>query len=131
MRKLAIISAAIVLACSCNNKVREEFLASPDICLEESGKVILKYEPATCQMSVNPDKKQYRIMDDTVSSYYMLTLNDTPSAIGQKIIGDLRWSSGVSVENYTGVEFTVEKLEDGHAWLWYGRRKVAVSIILK
>ena len=60
----------------------------------------------------------------------MVTLGEEPKSVGQKIIGDLRWSTGVSVENYTGVEFTVEKLEGGQVWLWNSRRKLAVSIML-
>lgn len=130
MRRFLPIIAALLLAASCNPKVDEEFLVSPDICLQENGKMILKYESATCQMSSNPEKHRYRIMDDTMSRYYMVTLGEEPKSVGQKIIGDLRWSTGVSVENYTGVEFTVEKLEGGQVWLWNSRRKIAVSIML-
>ena len=44
MRRFLPIIAALLLAASCNLKVDEEFLVSPDICLQENGKMILKYE---------------------------------------------------------------------------------------
>ena len=130
MRRLLCILALALVAASCQNKVREEFLASADICLEENGKVLLTYDPLTCQLSRNTEKMQYRIMDDTMSRYYMLTLRSMPETLGQKIIADLRWSTGVSIQDYSALEFTVEKIESGQVWLWNSRRKIAVSIIL-
>lgn len=130
MKRLLGIVVIALLAASCHNKVREEFLASPDICLEENGKVLLTYNPLTCQISRNTSKMQYRIMDDTMSRYYMLTLRQMPESVGQTVVADLRWSTGVSVENYSALEFTVEKLESGQVWLWNSRRKIAVSVIL-
>lgn len=124
---LILLPLCICLA-SCSGKVSEEFLANPSLCLESDGDVIFSYSPADCQISFNQDKKQFRVMDDTMSKYYMVTLNDMPSSLGQKLSADIVWVSGNGVQNLSDVELKVEKIEGDQVWLWSSRRKLAVSV---
>lgn len=126
---LLLLAVTGLTACH-SNKVSEEFLLTPGLCLEENGRMVFNYNPDNCQIACNPDRKQFRVMDDTMSRFYLLTCSALPSSVGQVLTADIRWVSGDSAQNLAGLEFKVEKLEDGQAWLWCQRRKIAVSVRL-
>ena len=121
----------VLLCCglwSCSSKVDEEFLRGEDLCLEQGGETVFRYTASDCQISFNPDKKQFRVMEDTMSKYYMVTCSEMPSSTGQKITADISWSAGAGVQTLSGVEFRVEKIEGDQIWMWSSKRKTAVSV---
>ena len=125
---LILLAAGMLL--SCQEKVREEFLASPNLCLEYNGRVIFTYNPVNSQLSCNRSACRFRVMDDTASSYYQLTCSEMPQTVGQTVTADILWSAGDSAENLAALEFRVEKVEGNKVWLWCARRKIAVSVMV-
>ena len=113
---------------SCNSKVEEEFLLNDGLCLEEGGTTVFSYDPSTCQISYNPTLRQFRVMNDNMSGYYMVTCSDLPSAPGQKLTATVRWSTGTSVQTLSDIQLKVEKVEGDQIWLWSSRRRLAVSV---
>ncbi len=126
MRKPLIpLLAALLAACACNAKIDEAILASPDLGIYQDGTALIRYEPLKYQNAYNESLRQFRIHDDTMSEYFILTLDAIPSAQGQKVTGSVKSSA---MPDADGLEFTVEKTDgDGRVWLWCKKRKLAVT----
>ena len=80
MRKPLIpLLAALLAACACNAKIDEAILASPDLGIYQDGTALIRYEPLKYQNAYNESLRQFRIHDDTMSEYFILTLDAIPS----------------------------------------------------
>ncbi len=133
MVPLALLLLSLLVfggGCSCTKEgPGEEFLESEDLQLVVDGKVIMTYDPLTCQLAYNHDRKIFRVHNDDMSSFYQLTCNTLPYSQGQEIKASLRWASGTSLSNRQDLTFRVEKVtEEGRFWLWCPTRKIAVSV---
>ncbi|MBR1871647.1 MAG: hypothetical protein IJ795_00375 [Bacteroidales bacterium] len=130
MKRYALILIAALLGLvSCRDKVNEEFLLSESLCLEDNGKVIFSYDPASCQVSCNPQKHLFRVMTDNTSSWYSVECETMPTTAGQSVTASVKWSVPGSVQNLSSMDMRVEKIEGGKIWLWSPRRKIAVSVM--
>lgn len=128
-RYIIVIIAALSLACGCNKeKVDQDFLNSEDLCLIEAGRKIHTYDPLTWQVSFSQDKKEFRVFSDTMSDYYVLTCSEVPTAVGQEIHANLKWSESTIV-NRSGLTFRVEKISNGKIWLWCKKSRIEVSVM--
>ena len=132
-RALEILSvlllAALLQGCSHTAEPDEAFLASNDLCLIEKGHSIHVYDPIGCQLGFSRTKKEFRVHDDKMSDYYVLTLNKIPVSAGDKVKGTLRWSGPSGVTTRQDVVFTVEKMDgEGRVWLWNSGKQIAVSV---
>lgn len=128
---LIFVGAAIIISaagCSCN-KLEEDFLAGENLSLRIKGKTVQEYSPENCQIGFYEYKKQFRVHNDTMSDYYILTCSSLPTSVGQRVHGDLKWSTYSSVSSKKGIEFKVEKIDDiGNIWLWSNNAGIAVSV---
>lgn len=125
---IIILAASISTGCQ-KNKVDQDFLNDTNLCLTENGKTIHTYNPLTWQVAYDKDKREYRVFNDTMSDYYVLTCREVPYSIGQEIHADLKWS-GTSIVNRTNLSFRVEKKDtQGRIWLWCKKSKIAVSVM--
>ena len=132
MRKyLIIISLALVLG-ACGKKVEMDPLLydSDEICLMVKGKIVFSYTEGTMQLSVNPDLREFRVGNDDMSQYFMLTCGALPREKGQEFQGNLRWTSGNAVKTASGLTFKVEKTDEntGLVWLWCAADKTGAVI---
>ncbi|MCQ2135243.1 MAG: hypothetical protein MJY88_09775 [Bacteroidales bacterium] len=128
-RYIIVIIAALSLACSCDKvKVDQDFLDSENLCLVEAGRKIHTYDPLTWQVAFNKDKKEFRVFSDTMSDYYVLTCSEVPTAVGQEIHANLKWSES-SIVNRTGLTFRVEKISGDKIWLWCRKSRIEVSVM--
>lgn len=124
-----LLIAAVLLLSSCDKvKVDQDFLDSENLCLVEAGRKIHTYDPLTWQVAFNKDKKEFRVFSDTMSDYYVLTCSEVPTAVGQEIHANLKWSES-SIVNRTGLTFRVEKISGDKIWLWCKKSKIAVSVM--
>lgn len=120
---------AVLLLCSCEkNKVDEAFLESSDLCLIDGGVTIHTYDPLTWQVGYNESKKEFRVFNDTMSDYYVLTCSKLPTEKGQELTATVKWS-GKSITTRNNVSFRVEKIDNqGRIWLWSKKSRIAVSV---
>ena len=128
MRKsfLLVLAAAALLAGACQSKIDEAVLESPDLGLYQEGKPLIQYNPLKFQNAYNETLRQFRVHDDTMSEYFILTLDAIPTQVGQQVTGSLR--SSVTAD-MSGLEFSVEKTDgEGRVWLWCKKRKLAATV---
>lgn len=131
-----IVAGCIVLAglfsCTPDRKPDAEFLTGSDLELKVDGSVKVKYVPETFQIGYSSDKKQFRVHNDTMSEYFILTCSELPEKEGQKIKCSLKYTSGGNTVSRTGEEFRVEKIDgsSGTVWLWNSKKKTGVSVMM-
>lgn len=130
MRKTALVILISLVTVSCSEKHHTDFLPSEGICLEVTGKSILQYDEATCQLGFNRDRCEFRVLTDNASDYFVLQLSDIPAEEGETVFGKIKWTTPSRVESRKDVAFKVMKLEGDKIWLWNSSGKIAVCVSL-
>ena len=74
------------------------------------------------QIGYNSSKKEFRVFDDSMKNYYIVTCSALPSSTGQKLEATVTWSSGSSTQTTKG-KFEVAKAQGDTFWLWCGDKK--------
>ncbi|MGM9788921.1 MAG: hypothetical protein ACI3Y9_01270 [Candidatus Cryptobacteroides sp.] len=127
---VALIATVLTLG-SCHKEYNPDqvFMGStfPGLTVEGQDKLI--YNPVTFQLGYSETVKEFRIHNDNMNEYLILTCSAIPSKEGQKINCDLKCIS----ENYSltrsGLSFKVEQLaDDGTVWLWCGKKRIGVRV---
>lgn len=126
-----LMMAAGLAACSSGAKPDPEFLAGPVITLQINGQEKIKYVSDTYQLGYGGGGRVFRVHNDEMSEYFVLTCQEPPEAEGQRIKCSLKYASGGDVVSKTGMEFRVEKIDEasGMVWLWDSKRKTGVSVM--
>ncbi len=131
MKKLIIIISSLLLLVSCSGDKHMEsaLLEQETVCLKIKGKLVHSFDAASCQLGYNASKKQFRMGNDDMSEYFIVTCSDIPSREGQSVTATLEWTQNSSIQKKTGINFNVEKSSsDGTVWLW--SRKEGIAAIL-
>ncbi len=123
--------AAGLAACSREAEPDPEFLAGPEIILQINGQEKIKYVSDTYQLGYGGGGRVFRVHNDEMSEYFVLTCSEPPQTEGQRIKCSLKYASGGEVVSKTGMEFRVEKTDaaSGMVWLWDSKRKTGVSLM--
>lgn len=126
---MTVIASALILSSCHKAKVDQDFLEDNKLRLVENGRTIHSYDPLTWQVAFSEDKKEFRVFNDTMSDYYVLTCQEVPTLVGQEIKASLKWS-GTTIESRNNLTFNVEKVDpSGRIWLWSKKSKIAVSVM--
>ena len=128
-KSILLILSVLLLACSCSQKADPEFLQTNDFCLRIKDNVIFNYNENTCQSAFNRKKCEFRVHTDSMSDYYCVTLNGVPVSEGEKLSGDIVWTSTSSVLSKRGCNFVVSKLDaQRRVWLWSRKEQIGVVV---
>lgn len=130
MKKFLLLLAVSAMAASCvEYDVTEILLQRTDISLTWKGVLQMSYDPQTCQLGCNDAANEYRVYDDNLGYWFILTCSDTPSFTGQELRADVEWTTENDTRIERGVEFKVEKTSrDGQIWLWSKSKKIGAVI---
>ena len=133
MRKLLhiILLTALAVLTACEKKVEmdPELYNSDQVSLMVKGKKVFTFTEGTMQLGYNRSLRQFRAGNDDMTSYFVLTCSEPPTAKGQEIRAEIKWTSGSSVKTSSGLTFKVEKYEDtGLVWLWCAADKTGAVV---
>ena len=132
IRKVLCAIVAIALtAVSCVDKenVDPTFIADSQPGLSINGKDIFRYNPLTCQYSFNRQKAAFSIFTDSASDYITAVLSELPSEKGQKVSGELSWTTERDIKTQKiSVLKVVKTAEDGTVWLWNSTEKIGLCV---
>ena len=105
-RKLFILTAlACMLGCAPEHEPDAAFLEQDCLALEVKGAREVLYEPETWQLGFSRENKQFRVHNDMMSEYYVVTVYKSSLA------------------------FEVKKINDeGVVWLWNSRKRVGMTV---
>lgn len=131
MKKSLVLLAILLCVCGCNRFDPEEILLPrEDISLTVKGEVMLKYDPMTFQLGYNEEMNEFRVFDDNIGNWFMLTCKERPSSVGDVVSADLRWTTPNSTKTRRGLRFSVEKTDaQGKIWLWC--KEDAIGVVVK
>lgn len=129
-RTLLLIFAVCLALCSCRKaEVDPAFLESRDIVLDVGGDRVFTYVPALCQMSYNAVRHSFRVHTDTMSDYFSIELEEMPSVTGERVSGDITWTTEDSyVQIRKNITFEAVKLEGDVIWLWDPKNRIQVTV---
>ena len=123
--------AALAIICSCTGKGPDnEFLTTPsEYELMVKGRKVFSDRPYDCQTSANSRHNEYRVHNDNMSDWYILSLDSKPVSEGQKVKGSIEWTDSRDVERKNGSTLQVSKVgSTGRVWLWCRKEQIGAII---
>lgn len=117
-KRLVILALCALAAFGCEDDPDLELAkSSGDIRLEIGGKTVFLFDPLTCQTGFDQTGKEFRIHNDDMSEYFVLSLSHIPDQENEFITGDLSWTTpdGISSKKKMALE-TIQVTED-RMWL--------------
>lgn len=131
MRRLAAFLAIAVLLCGCNDsRRRNAFVENNDIRLQIGSTIQFRYDPLTCQLAFSRDRREFRAQTDNTSDYYSIVLSEIPANIGQRVSGDLTWTTETDILTRDDLDLEVLRIEGDQVWLWSSSGRTGVMIKL-
>lgn len=118
------------LTCQSSNELLEVLLECQDISLTWKGEVQVAYDPETFQLGYNSDRHEYRVYDDRLAYWFVVSCSEQPVTEGQVVTADVSWTGVNNTHVSKGIELTVKKTDpSGNIWLW--NQVESIGIILK
>ena len=131
MRRLAAFLAIAVLLCGCNDsRKRNAFVENNDIRLQIGSTIQFRYDPLTCQLAFSRDRREFRAQTDNTSDYYSIVLSEIPANIGQRVSGNLTWTTETDILTREDLDLEVLRIEGDQVWLWSSSGRTGVMIKL-
>ena len=131
MRRLAAFLAIAVPLCGCNDsRKRNAFVENNDIRLQIGSTIQFRYDPLTCQLAFSRDRREFRAQTDNTSDYYSIVLSEIPANIGQRVSGNLTWTTETDILTRDDLDLEVLRIEGDQVWLWSSSGRTGVMIKL-
>lgn len=131
MKRLAAFLALAVLLCGCNDtRRRNAFVESEDIRLQIGSTIQFRYDPLKCQLAFSRDRGEFRAQTDNTSDYYSIVLSEIPVTLGQRVSGDLTWTTETDILTRDDLDLEVLRIEADRIWLWSSSGRIGVVIRL-
>lgn len=130
MKKAALIlmGAALIL-CGCQEeRLLSAFSSRDGIRLQVGGEEQLSYDPLTCQLAYNPDRREFRVHTDNMSDFFVLTLSAIPAEDNEEVRGNLVYTTRKDIVRKNNVTLKVIRLEGDRIWLWNQSSHIGIEI---
>ena len=130
MKRLLYILTFLFILTGCNSESFEApFMEGSQISLTWKGSVQVLYNSNTCQLAYNRARNEFRVYDDRLADWFILSCNENPTQEGQTIIADISWTGDRNPKVFNKQSFTVRKVsDDGRVWLWSKKNKIGIII---
>ena len=126
---LLLLLTALLLPVSCSDqRMHNAFCESEDIRLMVGGEIPFVYDPGTCQLAFSRELREFRAHTDNMSDFYAVTLSDVPESIGQRVSGDLIWTTSKEVLRRKNLTLEVVRIEGDQIWLWSESGRIGLTI---
>lgn len=135
MKALAALAACgIILISGCvkNGPAYDALMSENEISLTVKGSEIMRYSPANHQIGYNSSEFEFRVHDDTFGNYFIIKLTRSPEgrSVGDKMTGDIIWTTFDNIKSRKSVDFKITRIEEGTGmlWLWNSKYKIAAVV---
>ncbi len=120
---------AVLSSCGKDVQAQEDFkTACPTVGLTVSGVPAYEFSDASVQMSFNESKRQFRVSDDSMKYYYVLTVDKLPQGLGSTFTGDVVWTTNVDVRKRSGLKFKVINMSGDLMWVWNKKNDIGLVV---
>ncbi len=131
MKKVFGLLLALLLLSACDgDRFRPAFELQTGLLLQERGKTIFRYDPLSCQTAFNRQRCEFRVHSDNMSDFYSVRLSRIPSSTGEKVTGQIRWTTDRDLVTKKNITLEVVKLEGDTIWLWSSGERIGVTVRL-
>lgn len=124
---ILVITAILAISCV-HDSFDTAMLDDTTPRLVVSGKTVQQYSNADGQLGYNASKSEFRVSNDTMSEYFVLTCSDAPASEGRKTKCDVCWTAPGGKQKRTGVNFRVEHIEGDTIWLWSSSESIGAVV---
>lgn len=126
---IAALAAIFVTSCRPEDKIDPEFMGTKNISLTVRSENKFYYTENKCQLGYNASKNEFRVSNDDMSEYYIVTLESMPTEVDQKIKGNISWTESANIVTKNGLEFKVGNISsDGCYWLWNSKNEIGAIV---
>ena len=133
-RKIPYILSIAVLATSLTGCLSESTMGEADfvskvsdISLIVNGRTQMKFDEDRHQIAYNEISGQFRVMDDDLNNYFVITLGSMPGKVGDVVPATIVYTTQDDIPQVTA-DFTVSKYENDMFWLWNDGKKIGTVI---
>lgn len=128
-KRLPLLAGLLCLAVSCqNNRMEEPLLESDTLLLKVGDTVVHTFDEANGQLGFSPDRYEFRVSNDDMSDYFVLSCSEMPVEAGQSLKANIVWTGRSGVQRRSNVPMKVQKIQGGTIWLWSSREHVAAIV---
>lgn len=125
----AALAAFVLTSCTKEDKIDPEFMDTKTISLTIRGESKFYYTENKCQLGYNASKNEFRVSNDDMSEYYIVTLDSMPTEADQKVKGKISWTESANIVTKNDLEFKVGYISsDGRYWLWNSKNKIGAIV---
>lgn len=118
-----------VLFSGCDEaRLSEDFETNDQLRIEIKGYTVFSYTPATCQLGFDRETCEFRVHTDNMSDFFVIDLEEMPSAEGQDVKGSASWTTGDDLHDKKTI-FEVVKIQDSRIWLWSSESRIAAVVL--
>ena len=97
-----------VLSCQTYD-IEEVLLVNDDVALIVRGTPVFTYDAGTCQLGFNDQKNEFRVYDDSIGEWFILTCDKLPDTEGMSLKAKLEYTVPTSLVSYKDLTFVVKK----------------------
>ena len=121
---------SVFAGCTSKNELAEALLECQEISLTWKGVAQVTYDSETFQLGYNSARHEYRVYDDKLAYWFIISCSEKPTSEGQTIKADIAWTGASKTYTSKGIQLTVKKTDSsGRVWLW--NQSESLGIIIK
>ena len=129
MRHRILILAALLALAGCRENIDlPAFAGRDDIRLESGGVTMFCYDSLTCQLGFNRESRTFRVHTDSMTDFFEVTLSALPSGEGDKVEGDITWTTKRDISTIKNVALQTIRAEGDRIWLWNEDEDIALVV---
>lgn len=120
---------AALLLCGCQEeRLMSAFSSRDEIRLQIGGEEKMCYDPLTCQLAYNPDRREFRVHTDNMSDFFSVVLSAIPVEDEEEVRGSLTYTTRTDIVRKNNVTFRAIRLEGDKIWLWNQSASIGIEI---
>lgn len=135
LNNIAAIASAVLLfsasvSCERNHEPEPdpEFIGADKASLVIDGTMVHCYKLNESQLAFSRDARQFRMCDDNMSEYFVVTCSAIPTQVGQEVDCVIKWTSDKGVSEKMVTLKAKQLSDDGYIWLWNGKKRVGACV---
>ena len=89
----------------------------------------MSYNENSCQLGYNTTKNQFRVYNEDLENWFILSCSAKPTSEGQQLKADLEYKTGGSTKSLKELDFSVERVSsEGLIWLWNKDKQIGIVV---
>lgn len=89
----------------------------------------MSFNENTCQLGYNTDRNEFRVYDEKLANWFIVSCSVRPTSEGQEVTADLEYTTPKDTKRLHDLELEVMKVStDGLVWMWENDKKIGIVV---